>query len=300
MFCLRLTSLALPLLALAACTVKVPAPRGIKVSVNAMVPVHASASVSAKVKAPPPAPVALEGAAVVEFFGVPLDGVADVVFVLDRSGSMNELALGRIAQISAAPLQAAPAPAPVVEPAPPPPAPVDAVEPPVPPAEPLPPEPPVAQAPVESPPAPIAAVHHPRKIDVAQAELIDAVQRLPLGTRMNVIFFNNRLEGFAASMIALQESDREGLIHFVRTMEPDGTTALAPAMRTAFLMSARRIVLLSDGLGNVGGDAQAVLRDAREAIRGGVRVDTIGLGSDQDAQLLEALARESGGLYQAL
>jgi len=71
-------------------------------------------------------------------------------------------------------------------------------------------------------------------------------------------------------------------------------------MRTAFLMNARRIVLLSDGLGNVGGNADAVLRDAREAIRGGVRIDTIGLGSGQDGALLSALARESGGLYQAL
>ena len=40
-------------------------------------------------------------------------------------------------------------------------------------------------------------------------------------------------------------------------------------------------MLLSDGLGNVGGNAQAVLRDAREAMRGGVRIDTIGLGSTQ-------------------
>jgi hypothetical protein len=71
-------------------------------------------------------------------------------------------------------------------------------------------------------------------------------------------------------------------------------------MRTAFLMNAHRIVLLSDGLGNVGGDSRALLRDAREAMRGDVRIDTIGLGADQDAALLQALASESGGLYQAL
>jgi hypothetical protein len=71
-------------------------------------------------------------------------------------------------------------------------------------------------------------------------------------------------------------------------------------MRTAFLMNARRIVLLSDGLGNVGGGAYAVLRDAREAMRGGVRIDTIGLGYGQDYDLLRSLAHESGGLYQAL
>jgi len=55
----------------------------------------------------------------------------------------------------------------------------------------------------------------------------------------------------------------------------------------------------SDGLGNVGGDSRALLRDAREAMRGGVRIDTIGLGKGQDAALLQALASESGGIYQA-
>jgi hypothetical protein len=35
-------------------------------------------------------------------------------------------------------------------------------------------------------------------------------------------------------------------------------------------------------------------------MRGGVRIDTIGLGKGQDAALLQALASESGGIYQPL
>ena len=52
--------------------------------------------------------------------------------------------------------------------------------------------------------------------------------------------------------------------------------------------------------GTVGGNDQTLLRDAREAIRGGVRIDPIGLGRDQDRRLLRTLAGESGGLYQPL
>jgi hypothetical protein len=147
----------------------------------------------------------------------------------------------------------------------------------------------------------VAAVpRQPRKIDVAQAELVAALEQLPAGTRMNVLFFNRELEAFAPNMVPLDEPGRAGLIDFVKETVPTGSTALAPAMRTAFLMNARRIVLLSDGLGNVGGNAQAVLRDAREAMRGGVRIDTIGLGMGQNAELLQALSAESGGLYQPL
>lgn len=211
------------------------------------------ARVRVKARARPAAPVALVGAAVPEFFGVPLDGAQDVVFVLDRSGSMSQPAQGRIADIR--------------------PADYDEAGPPPPP---------------------------PRKIDVARAELVDALDRLPPGTRMNVLFFNNGLEAFAPAIVELEDSSREGLVGFIRETEPSGATALATAMRLAFLMNARRVILLSDGLGNVGGDAEAVLRDAREAMLGGVRIDTIGLGANQDGPLLDALAAESGGLYQAL
>ncbi|MCC6995142.1 MAG: VWA domain-containing protein [Deltaproteobacteria bacterium] len=238
---MRALSLAPLLLASAACAVRAPG------SVRLTLQVHAE--VRAEVPSAPPVAVPLSGAPVVEFFGVPLDGVQDVVFVLDRSGSMDDPAQGQLAQLGA---PGAPAPA------------------------------------------------RPRKIDIAQQELIDALQRLPPGTRMNVLFFNDGLEAFAVDTFPLEEADRGGLIGFVQATAPSGATALAPAMRTALLMNARRVVLLSDGLGNIGGDARNVLRDAREAMRGGVRIDTIGLGRDQDGALLQALAAESGGLYQSL
>jgi len=210
-------------------------------------------------------------APVVEFFGIPLDDAQDIVFVLDVSGSMDELAQGAIAQIhsNAPPDPNAPSPPPDPN---------------------APPPPPDPNAP---PPPPL------RKIDIARSELVDALERLAEGTRMNVIFFNSELDAFSAQIAPLDEPGRASLITFVKATEPVGSTALAPAMRTAFLMNAHRIVLLSDGLGNVGGNAEAVLRDAREAMHGGVRIDTIGLGASQDVALLNSLARESGGLYQA-
>ncbi|HEY5951006.1 MAG TPA: VWA domain-containing protein [Kofleriaceae bacterium] len=256
--------------------------------VEARVPVQVQGQVNGQVEVAAPVQethtlVPLQGAPVVEFFGVPLDGAQDVVFVLDCSGSMSNAARGRMAQLQAAP------------PAPPEASPVDAANanPPPPPADPS--APPDTQQPAP-PPAPVQL----RKIDVAQAELVDALQRLPVGTRMNVLFFNSDLDAYAPGVVQLDEASRADLIAFVKETEPAGSTALAPAMRTAFMMSARRVVLLSDGLGNVGGNADAVLRDAREAIHGGVRIDTIGVGSGQDSQLLGALANESGGLYQAL
>ncbi len=281
------------LLVCAGCAVKVPRPPpGVKISirpppvrVDVRTQVQVQGGVQVAQPQPPPPPVVIVpivDAPVPEFFGVSLEGAQDVVFVLDVSGSMDNLAQGRLAEIPVAPV-AAPPPA---EPPPP-----DPYQPPPPPPDPYQPPPP--------PPAPVSPPQ-PRKIDVAQSELIDALRRLPAGTRMNVVFFNSDLEAISPSLVVLDETWRQGLISFVRDKQPTGSTALTPAMRMAFLMNARRIVLLSDGLGNVGGNEDVLLRDAREAVRGGVRIDTIGLGTDQHGPLLQALARESGGLYQPL
>lgn len=138
----------------------------------------------------------------------------------------------------------------------------------------------------------------PTKMEVAQAELIEALIRLPDGTRMNLLIFSYHVDAYAPSLVVIDEQRRNDLIEFVREMRAAGATALQPAMRTGFLLNAPRIVLLSDGLGNIGGDQEDIMRDVREAIRGGVRIDTIGIGPGQDTKLLTALARETGGLYQ--
>src|SRR5690606_6180002 len=102
----------LSLLVCAACSVRVPRPGelGIRVKtttrVEARVQTHAQVQVQgqAQVQAPPPPQqpevlVPIQGAPVVEFFGIPLEGAQDVVFVLDISGSMTDPALGRLAEI---------------------------------------------------------------------------------------------------------------------------------------------------------------------------------------------------------
>jgi hypothetical protein len=308
---MRPWSLILLLFGCASCIVRVQPPPGVAVSLTAAV--RANANVNVRVEPPPPpAPaVELQGAPVVEFFGVPLEGAPDVVFVLDCSGSMTEPAQGRLAQLGAQGSPAAapsppegspPAGSPPAAPSPPDGSPPDGSPPDGSPPDGSPPDgsPPDGSPPEGSPPAAPSPPAVPTKIDVARNELIDALQRLPAGTAMNVIFFNRSVEAFAPGMVPLEETGRDGLIAFVREMTATGSTALVPAMRVAFLMNARRIVLLSDGLGNVGGDSSALLRDAREAMRGGVRIDAIGLGQEQDAALLQALASESGGIYQPL
>lgn len=228
-----------------------------------------SARIEIPVSAPPPPKpaVALQGAEVVEFFGVPLDDADEVVFVLDVSGSMLDRATGVLATLPASKNAAQSAS-------------------------------PGAPAPTPQAASPSAPAPAPTKMEVARTELLAAIERLPDTTRINVIFFGTSLLAYAPSTVRLGP-ERQRIVQFIEGARAYGATALAPALRVAFLRNVPRIVLLSDGFGNQEGSSYDVLRDAREAMRGGVRIDTIGIGG-HDAALMRALATESGGLYQSL
>jgi Mg-chelatase subunit ChlD len=197
----------------------------------------------------------------VSFFGVPLDGAQDVVFVLDRSGSMGGVTAG-IAGSS------------------------------------------VGMSKGEAFAAALGATlvngatgnHLPTKLAAAKAELIHTLRALPDGTRFNVIWFDDEIAVTARRMLVLEPGSRAAIEHFISGIEPGGSTAAVPALELAYRMGAARVVLLSDGLANTGGGGEELLSRARGEMQRGVRFDTVGLGIDQDGELLQRLAAESGGV----
>lgn len=215
------------------------------------------------------------------FFGIPLAGAQDVVFVLDHSGSMSEGtpmmattgAINPFAAVAAVGLQAMS----------------------------------VAQAgPALLPalsvnggwsPAAVVGQLGPSKMTTAKSELMGALAALPDGTRFNIVFFNENVSAYAPRSITMSPSVRLNSLGFVRGIGPDGTTAAVPALRTAYLSTPSRVMFLSDGLANTGGSSQQLLAEARLQMRRGVRFDTVGVGSDQDEGLMRSLSGESGGQY---
>jgi hypothetical protein len=196
----------------------------------------------------------------VGFFGVPLSGAQDVVFVLDHSGSMAGVATGFAGQdvgMSSTGAAVAGLAGDLVN----------------------------------------ASTHSmPSKMNAAKQELVRTLSRMPDGTRFMIIFFDDKLAAFAPRMTVLDAQTRSAAIAFVRGIEPGGSTAAVPALELAYAQGAARVVLLSDGLPNTGGGADQLLAEARTQMQRGVRFDTVGIGIDQDSPLLNALAAESGGI----
>jgi hypothetical protein len=197
----------------------------------------------------------------VSFFGVPLDGAQDVVFVLDRSGSMGGVSTGFSGQsVGMSETQSIVAGLGGT----------------------------IANA--------VAGSPLPSKLDAAKAELVHTIRAMPDGTRFNIIWFDDEIKALARHMVILEPSSRAGVEAFIRGIDTGGSTAAVPALDLAYSIHASRIILLSDGLANTGGDGDDLLARAREQIAMGVRFDTVGLGIDQDADLMQRLAAESGGV----
>ncbi len=136
----------------------------------------------------------------------------------------------------------------------------------------------------------------PSKLQKAKAELMGALATLPDGTRFNVVFFSDLVSSEAPSLMTMNPITRLQSVAFVHGIGADGETAAVPAMRTAYASRPSRVVFLSDGLANRGGTPQQLMAEARVQMRRGVRFDTVGIGPDQDTALMQALATESGGI----
>lgn len=216
------------------------------------------------------------------FYGIPLAGAQDVVFVLDHSGSMSSTSSSLMAGGSMNPIAAMAAVGLQVMGT-------------------------ARNAQSFLPAArstggvfPLTALPtaaQQSKMDAAKSELIGALAALPDGTRFNIVFFNDSVAAYTPQLTVMSPGNRLNAMSFVQGIGADGSTAAVPALRTAYSSRPYRVVFLSDGLANTGGNRDQLLADARLEMRRGVRFDTIGVGPDQDAGMMRSLASESGGQW---
>jgi hypothetical protein len=172
------------------------------------------------------------------------------------------------------------------------------------------------------------------KLDDAKQQLLGVIDQLPDGTRVGLVFFNTHVQEWtyaslvgaeAASSVATDSKVTKLLVgmtaahvtrasgndrrlvelsptyriyahRFVSGIRAIGSTAAVPALRSAGTMGARHIVFLSDGLANTGGDGGDLLALAQSFAQSGIRLDTVGLGRDQDYSVLQQMSGMTGGV----
>ncbi|MFN8592136.1 MAG: VWA domain-containing protein [Thermomicrobiales bacterium] len=147
------------------------------------------------------------------------------------------------------------------------------------------------------------------KLELAKIGVDHGVAHLRDGDRVGAVVYDNEVEtvmalGAATSRakatlrLALHGVDARGST-FLSGGWTTGCTLLAEAPAGEGGTRVRRVILLTDGLANVGiVDPRELARHAGELRRRGIATTTIGVGQDFDEGLLSAMAEAGGGHFQ--
>jgi Ca-activated chloride channel family protein len=144
------------------------------------------------------------------------------------------------------------------------------------------------------------------KIENARLAARELVDKLADGDIVSVFTFADAAQERVPPIVLTREN-RPALHQILAALQPVGGTNMFDGLRWAehvVLASpathpVRRVVMISDGMANVGPSSPDVLGAlAARGADGGVQISAIGVGSDYDEHTLNALAmRSSGRLY---
>jgi Ca-activated chloride channel family protein len=144
------------------------------------------------------------------------------------------------------------------------------------------------------------------KIENARAAARELVEKLADGDIVSVSVFSDEARVLAEPTV-LDRNSRAALFRTIGSVQPLGGTNMFDGLRLAEARAlaspashpVRRVVMISDGMANIGPSSPDVLGSvAARGADGGVQVSAIGVGLDYDEHTLNALAiRSSGRLY---
>lgn len=140
------------------------------------------------------------------------------------------------------------------------------------------------------------------KIQAAKEAAILALHRLDSRDIVSIILYDSDVEVLVS---ATRLTDRDRIIRKIRSIDAGGSTALYAGVQAGAeqvrktrlaIKTVDRVVLLSDGLANVGPDSPHALgKLGADLIDEGISVTTIGLGSGYNEDLMSQLAYKSDG-----
>ncbi|MFM7428127.1 MAG: macro domain-containing protein [Elainella sp.] len=141
-----------------------------------------------------------------------------------------------------------------------------------------------------------------KKIDYAREAVCYAIEQLLPSDRLSVTIFDDQVE---TPIPTTPANNRASFTRLVRQIQPGGSTALHAGwvqggiqVSQALTAELNRIILLSDGLANVGEtNPDLIASDVHGLTQRGISTSTLGLGDDYNEDLLEAMARSGDGNY---
>jgi len=139
------------------------------------------------------------------------------------------------------------------------------------------------------------------KLDKAKEAAKMALRRLSDRDILSIVTFESEIQ---VLLPATRVTDKAAIARLIDNIDSAGSTALfggvskgaAEVRKFLSSQSVNRILLLSDGIANVGPDSPSALGDLGASLRReGISVSTIGLGVDYNEDLMTRIAQTSDG-----
>lgn len=142
-----------------------------------------------------------------------------------------------------------------------------------------------------------------QKMEYARQAACYALEQLLPTDRVSVTIYDDQVETLIASTPAVNKAN---IIHQIKRIHSRGSTALHAGWVQGGIQVSQhlnpeylnRVILLSDGLANVGEtNPDVIASDVHGLAQRGVSTTTMGIGDDYNEDLLEAMARSGDGNY---
>jgi Ca-activated chloride channel family protein len=142
-----------------------------------------------------------------------------------------------------------------------------------------------------------------QKMEYARQAACYAVEQLLPTDRVSVTIYDDQVETLVASTPA---ANKANITHQIKRIHSRGSTALHAGWVQGGIQVSQhlnpkylnRVILLSDGLANVGEtNPDVISSDVHGLAQRGVSTTTMGIGDDYNEDLLEAMARSGDGNY---
>lgn len=140
------------------------------------------------------------------------------------------------------------------------------------------------------------------RMDAAKRQLVEALEKLPVGESFNMIFFSNSASAWKKSLSKMSDATRDKAIEAANDLRPDGGTAVYDALKLAFDdQDVDTIYLLTDGEPTAGEIIEPDRIRRQVAAWNETRLITLHtISVGRDSRLLQDLAEDSGGTYKRI
>ena len=146
-----------------------------------------------------------------------------------------------------------------------------------------------------------------KKMDYAHRAIESLVNQLRPDDRFALVVFDDTAET-TIPLTSVTAENRSKTIQTIKEVQPDGSTNLGAGLLKGMEIittarqsgNAHRLLLVSDGLANVGViNTEELSKMASQAVNGEYTISTIGVGLDFNENLLSAIADHGTGLFPA-